>query len=79
MGDYCVVEVENLDMIENFKVTTMCEAVQEMRGRWGGNEGARPLTTTVGYCIGERGGQKKETPQRKTRCIVPENYLEDRL
>ena len=30
----CLEEVENLDMIKNFKVTTMCEAVQEMRVDW---------------------------------------------
>ena len=31
MVDYCVVEAEELDMIENFRITTMSEAVEEMR------------------------------------------------
>ena len=55
--DYCVMDAEELDMIENFRVTTMCEAVEEMR--LAGVAVRVPdhsLLRTVGYCIGEHGG-----------------------
>ena len=31
MVDYCVVGMDDRDIIENFRTTKMCEAVEEMR------------------------------------------------
>ena len=51
--DYRVVGVEDFDMIENFRITTMCEAVEEMR-----SDGVsmmvpdNSLLRTSGYCAG---------------------------
>ena len=83
--DYCVVEAEELDMIENFRITTMSEAVEEMR--LAGMAMRVPdhsllqwdivLENLGGGC--ERDEKQMETPRSKTRLIVPENYLEDSL
>ena len=83
--DYCVVEMENLDMIKNFRVTTMCEAVQEMRidGVAMRVPDHSPLQWDIALeSVGgwwEKEEKQSETPQKKTRWIVPENYLEDSI
>ena len=83
--DYCVVEVEKLDMIKNFRVTTMCKAVPGIRIdgvamrvpdhsllQWDIS-----LENVGDWC--EKEEKQSETPQKKIRCIVPENYLEDSI
>ena len=67
--DYCVVEMENLDMIKNFRLTTMCEEVQEMR-----IDGMARVCQTTHYCSGilhwrawGAGGRRRKSSQKPHR------------
>ena len=80
--DYLVVVVDDCDMIENFRCTTMCEAVEKMR-----SDGVSMMVpdnsllhrdTALQRSRVWRGSEEVQTdnPVREARNVVPENYLE---
>ena len=82
--DFCVVRVEDFDMIENFRTTT-CEAVEEMRS----DEVSMTVPdhsllywdTVLERSTVWRGSEEiqAENPVREARNVVPENYLEAKV
>ena len=83
--DFYVVGVEDFDMIENFRTTTMCEAVEEMR-----SDGVSMTVpdhsllywdTVLERSTVWRGSEEiqAENPVRVARYVVPENYLEAKV
>lgn len=80
-----MVEVENLERIENFRVTMMCEAIQEMRVAGVVIWAPEPSLLQWDLAVEDLGGwfendvKVTEPPQRRTRLIVPGNYLEDNV
>ena len=83
--DYRVVGVNDCDMIENFRTTTMCEAVEEMR-----SDGVSMMVHDHSllhrdtalerlrvWCESEE--VQTENPVRAARYVVSENYLETKV
>ena len=76
--DYCVVGVENFDMIHDFRVTTMRESIDEMRLK--GEVTRVPDHSLVQWEVLMNGVEHKDgkgsQDSNKKRYVVPENYLE---
>ena len=79
--DDCVVGVENFELIDNFNVLTMSEGVEGMQCR--GDISRIPDHSIIQWEVFVDGMVRKETRSdqhvRKTRLLVPEKYLENKV
>ena len=79
--DYCIVGVDNIDLIDNLKVATMSECIEEMQ--CGGDITRVPDHSVVqwevfvDWMVGKEA--RSDQQMRKTRLRVPERYLENEM
>ena len=79
--DYCIVGVDNFELIDNFKVLTMSECVEEIQHR--GDISRIPDHSIIQWEVFVDGMVRKEARSdqhmRKTRLLVPETYLKNEV